>query len=289
MNAAILSFDLEDWFQLTSARFGISAGRAAQGRLRVQVSRILELLSRYDAHATFFVLGKTAAACPDVVKEVAARGHEIASHGYGHELVRSLTPKAFREDLERSLDVLRNLAQAPIRGYRAPEFSIDQRSFWAFDVLLDLGFTYDSSVFPIRGPRYGIPDAPLVPYRLRAPSGREIVELPLAVLERFGKRVPIAGGGYWRVLPRAALDWAVADVAQSRAPMLYFHPAEFDERPLNLSFRNGAIAKFVLAQNLFRTSITSKLEALLRKRRCVSASEYLHAEPPILSTPLVAA
>ena len=277
MKDAVLTFDLEDWFQLTSTRFGISPGRLTRGRLRSQVSHILDLLSENDAQATFFILGKTAQSCPEVVTEVCARGHEVASHGYGHELVRTLDPERFRKDLQASIDLLTDLCGQRPKGYRAPEFSIDRNSFWAFDVMLDCGIEYDSSIFPIRGPRYGVPDAPLGPHKIRTPSGREIAELPLAVLELFGQRMPIAGGGYWRLLPAPVIDWALGRIAATRSPMLYFHPAEFDTRPLNLSLRSLAMAKFTLKQNLGRASISAKLGALLAKHHCVSAERFHEA------------
>lgn len=273
---AVLTFDLEDWFQLTGRRFGISAGRVTRGRLKSQVSYILDLLSQYDAKATFFVLGLTAESCPEAIAEVSARGHEIASHGYGHELVRTLDRDRFQLDLERSVRVLEDISGRRTAGYRAPEFSIDRASFWALDVLLDCGFRYDSSIFPFRGPRYGIPDAPLGPHLIRTPSGRDIAEIPLAVMTLFGRRLPVAGGGYWRLLPAPLLDWAVQRVAAERAPMLYFHPAEFDKRRLNLSLRSLAISTFTLKQNLGRSSVAAKLTQLLKTYRCIGAEDFLN-------------
>ncbi len=150
----------------------------------------------------------------------------------------SLDADRFRVDLERSLKLLHEISGRRPTGYRAPEFSIDRKSFWAFDVLLDSGVRYDSSIFPFQGPRYGIADAPLGAHLVRTPSGRQITEIPLAVLDLWGKRLPIAGGGYWRLLPGPVLDWAVSRIATARSPMLYFHPYEFDARTLNLSLRS---------------------------------------------------
>lgn len=275
MQEALLSFDVEDWFQLTGRRFGMSPGRVTRGRLQSQLSVILDLLSAHGARATFFVLGMTAESCPEAIAEIAARGHEIASHGFGHELVRTLDPARFRSDLERSLDVLGAICKQRPTGYRAPEFSIDRDSFWAFDVLLDAGFEYDSSVFPFRGPRYGIEESPLTLHRIVAPSGREIREIPLAVLQLFGKRIPVAGGGYWRLLPSPALNWAVQRIARERPPMLYFHPAEFDVRTLNPPLRTLGISTFTLKQNLGRKSVHDKVLRLLTTTRCIGAAEFL--------------
>jgi polysaccharide deacetylase family protein (PEP-CTERM system associated) len=276
---AVLTFDLEDWFQLVGRRFGMSAGRVTRGRLQSQVATILDLLARHQARATFFVLGMTAESCPQVVRDVQAAGHEIGSHGFGHQLVKTLTPDAFRADIVRSVAVLRDLAGVEPRGYRAPEFSIDRSCFWAFDVLLDQGFHYDSSIYPFGGRRYGIPDFSLEPTAVTTPSGRTINELPLAVVELFGRRVPVAGGGYWRLLPAPALTWATRRLASARSPMLYFHPAEFDERTLNTPLPNARVARFVLAQNLGRRSIAAKLETLLTERRAIGAAEFLAGRP----------
>lgn len=271
----VLTFDLEDWFQLVGRRFAISPGRDTRGRLRSQVRCILDLLHRHQARATFFVLGMTAESCPEVVEDVRAAGHEIGSHGYGHQLVHSLDAESFHQDLLRSLEVLRQLGVVSPQGYRAPEFSINRSCFWAFDVLLDCGFSYDSSIFPFGGPRYGIPDFPLQAHPVETPRGRSIMEMPLAVVELFKRRVPIAGGGYWRLLPAPVLDWALDRVGTERATMLYFHPAEFDLRPLNPPLHTKAVAGFALRQNLGRPSITAKLEGLLRRRHCIGAAEYL--------------
>lgn len=278
---AILTFDLEDWFQLTGRQFGISAGRDARGRLRGQVQRILELLARHQARATFFILGVTAEACPQVVHDVRAAGHEIGSHGYGHQLVRTLNADTFRADLDRSIAVLRDICGTAPLGYRAPEFSIDRPSFWAFDVLLDCGFTYDSSIYPFGGRRYGIPDFPLDPHAVTAPSGRTIMEIPLAVLEVMDRRIPVAGGGYWRLMPAPVLDWAMSRFGESRTPMLYFHPAEFDPRTLNPPLRTGRLVRVAVQQNLQRRSVPAKLASLMRRRRCIGAGEFLSRTLPV--------
>jgi polysaccharide deacetylase family protein (PEP-CTERM system associated) len=278
---AVLTFDLEDWFQLTSRRFSISPGRITRGRLRSQVGRILELLARHDTQATFFVLGMTAESCPEAIEDVRAAGHEIGSHGFGHQLVRTLDAETFRADIDRSVQVLRDLCGVSPLGYRAPEFSIDRASFWALDVLLDCGFRYDSSIFPFAGPRYGIADFPVDPHLVATPSGRSIIELPLAVLSAMSKRLPVAGGGYWRLMPAPVLSWAMERFGESRQPVLYFHPAEFDRRLLDLPLRTAAIAQMTLKQNLGRQSVPAKLEALLGRRRCLSVAQYLAQHPVV--------
>ncbi|HEV8420312.1 MAG TPA: polysaccharide deacetylase family protein [Actinomycetota bacterium] len=272
---ALLTFDLEDWYQVVGRMFGFTPSPAERGRLPLQVGRILHLLDTHRTHATFFVLGLTAAEYPGLIRDIAAAGHEIATHGFGHERVTSLTPEAFTRDLELAMDAVATASGHVPTGYRAPAFSIDERSFWAFDILIDHGFRYDSSIFPFRGPRYGIPGFATQPGAVRAPSGRTLLELPLAVARAGPVRIPVAGGGYWRLLPGGVLRRAVRRVARQAPPMLYFHPAEFDDRRLAATMSTRALNRFELKQNLRRASIPKKLAGLLRTHRCVSISEYL--------------
>lgn len=272
---ALLTFDLEDWYQLVGRMFGFSPNAAQKARLRSQVGRILELLAAHRVQATFFVLGRTAETYPDLVKDLADAGHEIATHGFGHQPVRSLEPETFARDIEAAIDTIATASGRVPIGYRAPAFSIDERSFWAFDVLIDHGFTYDSSIFPFRGPRYGIRGFATRPGPVRAPSGRSLLEIPLAVAQVGGVRIPVAGGGYWRALPGAVLLRAVRQIAREAPPVLYFHPAEFDDGRLSADMPSLALRRFVLKQNMRRTSVPKKLARLLRTHRCVSISEYL--------------
>lgn len=272
---ALLTFDLEDWHQLVGRMFGYTPDAAMRDRLKVQVEGILGLLDRWGVRATFFVLGITAESSPEVVREVAAAGHEIASHGHAHRSVRAQTPEDFAADVDAAVQAIgAATGQAP-RGYRAPAFSIDERSFWAFDVLLDRGFTYDSSIFPFRGRRYGIPGFGTDPQPVEAPSGRTLLEIPLAVTDVGPVRVPVAGGGYWRALPGPVLRRAVKRIAGSAPPMLYFHPAEFDPEPLAPPPVSVAARRFAAAQNVRRTSVPDKLAGLFRVHRCVSVADYL--------------
>ena len=272
---AILTFDVEDWYQLVGRMFGFTPSAAEKKRLPLQVARILEILAAFGSHATFFVLGLTAEAYPHVIREVADAGHEIATHGFGHEPVRSLTPEAFTRDIEAAMDVVGAASGKVPTGYRAPAFSIDERSFWAFDVLIDHGFTYDSSIFPFKGPRYGIPGFSTRPARVHAPSGRSLIEFPLTVASIGPFKVPVAGGGYWRALPGAVLRRAVRRISRDSPPMLYFHPAEFDDRRLGHPGASATARRFAAKQNVMRSSIPKKLTSLLKTHRCVSVSEYL--------------
>jgi polysaccharide deacetylase family protein (PEP-CTERM system associated) len=177
--------------------------------------------------ATFFALGAVARTHPDVVAELSAAGHEIASHGHLHEFVYRLTPATFRDDLRRSADAIHNATGTRPVGYRAPYFSITSASMWALDVLAEEGYEYDSSIFPVRNPRYGIATASVRPFAHVA-SGREITEIPLTPLQLFGQRLPFSGGAYLRILP--SLVQRAAWKAQGRRQPLvaYIHPWELD-------------------------------------------------------------
>ena len=182
-----------------------------------------EELAKRNIKATFFVLGWIAEKCPGIVGELVAEGHEIASHGYNHQPVGSMSALDFREDVKASLKILSEQAKRPILGYRAPSFSITHDTFWALGVLRELGFVYDSSIFPVRHPDYGISDFPRSATRV---SG--ILEVPMSTVKVLGVQVPISGGGYFRLYPYA-LTKRLLERAQSEGDVvLYFHPWEFD-------------------------------------------------------------
>ena len=257
-----LSVDLEDWFSLVRRRLWGTSGPPTD-RVVPATRRLLDLLDEAGTRATFFVLGEVAESFPDLVREVAKRGHELGSHGHGHWRVDAIGPERFREELRRSSAAIQDAAGVRPVGHRAPEFSITPASTWAFDVLGAEGFVYDSSVFPIRHPRYGMPGAPVEPYD--APSG--IRELPLATLQLFRWRLPAAGGGYLRYLPYGVIEGAVGRANQRGAPaVLYVHPYEFDPEPLGFPdsppTMNGRV--FITMQNAFRRRSPERLARLLR-------------------------
>ena len=281
----ILTFDLEDWYQLVHRRI---TGELIPPRDTVirQVEGLLALLDAHSVKATFFVLGMVAERYGNLVRHIAAAGHEIASHGYSHRLVHQLSQEEFRQDSARSKDLLEQLVGAPVRGFRAPEFSINRGTLWALGVLAELGFTYDSSIFPIWHRRYGIPGFDLEPQRYDLGDSLSIVEIPLATVVVRGIRVPIAGGGYFRLLPLAILSAAVTRVnAELRPIMTYFHPYEFDGERLD-AFRVVHPAdvsqllhawRFNLHQNLGRGApMFAKLNKLMQQFRFVTCEEYLN-------------
>jgi polysaccharide deacetylase family protein (PEP-CTERM system associated) len=233
MAKLLLSFDFEDWHQLVHRRLGRPDWDSSGAALERQAEAIFDLLEELDARATFFVLGMTAERYPDLVREIAGRGHELACHGYAHERVHSQSPDEFRRDVERCAELLEQLSGRRPLGYRAPAFSITRDTPWAYEALSELGFRYDSSQYDSpRIPRR-IRPVSTTPYRLELPSGREIWEFPITVWRVRGRSVPIGGGAYWRVLPAPLLRRALRQVANENAyPVLYFHPYELDPRPL---------------------------------------------------------
>jgi polysaccharide deacetylase family protein (PEP-CTERM system associated) len=232
--ALLLSFDLEDCDQILARRFGNPGWDRPWEGFERQLGRALDLLDSLGAKATFFVLGMTARNHPDSVREVAARGHEVAAHGFDHRPVFSQQPDEFRRDVERSVELVESLTGRRPLGYRAPAFSLARSTAWAFDVLVDLGFRYDSSLYDSPRHRRRLGGIPHGPCRLELPSGRVLWELPIAVARWGPLRLPVGGGSYWRVLPPPALEACLRDSAQSTWLPLYFHPYECDERPLNL-------------------------------------------------------
>ncbi|MEK6676963.1 MAG: DUF3473 domain-containing protein [Planctomycetota bacterium] len=219
-----LSFDIEDWPQAY-----LDPRRELTSRFECGTKRILNLLDENKVKATFFVLGLAAEKCPHLVREIQSRGHEVQSHGYGHRLIHTQTPSDFRGDVEHSKKLLEDLCGRPIRGYRAPAFSITRKTLWALDVLIETGFQFDSSIFPIVMPRYGIAGALSVPHQVRAPNGGELIEMPVATARAFGHVLPVGGGGYFRWMPYGLIRRGVQQHSRAgQSATLYLHPHEFD-------------------------------------------------------------
>ena len=228
-----LTIDVEDYYQVEAFTKVIdrSTWETYPSRVVQNTRRILELLDRKDVRATFFVLGWVAQRQPALVAEIAARGHEIACHGYGHQLVYQLTPDEFSADLRQAVEVIGTACpSAEILGYRAPSFSITDRSLWALEILGDLGFKYDSSIFPIAGhDLYGMPDAPRHASQITA----RLQEFPVSTVRFAGRNWPVAGGGYFRFFPLWLTRLAIRRInAENQPAIVYLHPWEFDpEQP----------------------------------------------------------
>ena len=227
----ILSFDFEDWHQLAYLRRGREDWREGSADFLGHVRTVLDLLDELDVHATFFVLGATAARHPSALREVVVRGHELACHGDGHRRVDAQTPEEFRDDVTRCLDVVTEICGVTPVGYRAPWFSITRETPWAQEVLTDLGFVYDSSLFDSPLQRARLRPIPAQPFRVGG-----LWEFPIAAWKRRGVVLPLGGGSYWRVLPAAALRLGLERVARdAQFPVLYFHPYEFAPERLQVA------------------------------------------------------
>jgi polysaccharide deacetylase family protein (PEP-CTERM system associated) len=216
--------DLEEWFH------GIELAPASwptTSRLRVGLDRLVTLLDNAGVRATFFVLGAVARSHPEVVRELAEAGHEIASHGDVHEFVYRQTPEVFRDDLARSADAIHAVIGQRPYGYRAPYFSITSESLWALDVLAAEGYSFDSSVFPVRNPRYGIVTAPTRPFGHGGDTST-LTEIPLVPLQLFGRRLPFSGGAYLRILPELVQRAAWSLQGRRQSLVAYIHPWELD-------------------------------------------------------------
>ena len=225
-----MSIDVEDYFQVSA--FAPHIRREDWDSLPCRVERnvdvILGLLDAADTRATFFTLGWIAERHPQVVRRIVDNGHELASHGYGHQRASDLTPATFRDDITRAKRLLEDIGGVAVRGYRAPSFSISRANWWAVAELEDAGYEYSSSIYPVRHDHYGMPDAPRFPHRPNGDSG--ILELPPTTLPLFGRNLPAAGGGWFRLLPYEVSRWMLRRVhAQDQAAcMFYFHPWEVD-------------------------------------------------------------
>jgi polysaccharide deacetylase family protein (PEP-CTERM system associated) len=227
--------DVEDYFQVEGFAGAIDRSSWEGFRTRVggSTATLLDMLARHKVHATFFVLGWVARKHPEIVRRIAASGHEVASHGMSHRLVYTQAPEEFRRETRDAKALLEDLAQKPVVGYRAATYSITRRSLWALDVLCEEGFQYDSSIFPMRHDRYGIPDAEPRPHVLATPGGARLVEFPISVLRYWGAKVPVAGGGYFRLFPYRFTRWALRRLnRQQQEFVFYIHPWEVDpEQP----------------------------------------------------------
>jgi polysaccharide deacetylase family protein (PEP-CTERM system associated) len=226
-----MTVDVEDYYHVAAFSKVIDTNKWADYPSRVERNTdiLLSLFERKNIHATFFVLGWVAERYPGIVKRIVERGHELASHGYSHQLIYSQTPAVFKEETHKSKILLEDLAQKPVLGYRAASYSITAKSLWALDILAELGFTWDSSIFPIRHDNYGLPASPQQPYTLKTAHGN-LTEYPLTTAKVFGLSVPAAGGGYFRQYPYVLSKYLFnrASLNQTRPQIFYLHPWEID-------------------------------------------------------------
>jgi polysaccharide deacetylase family protein (PEP-CTERM system associated) len=271
-----LSFDLEDWYQVLyfDAHFPRSQWPECESRLEPVTRRLLEILDEYEAKATFFVLGWNAERMPHLVEAIQRHGHEIGSHGFGHHLIYRQGREAFTDDLGRSLRVLQNITGLPIKGFRAPSFSITRESTWALSVLLEHGIVYDSSVLPARRPYCGIPGAPTRPWRFASCDGRTLVEAPPSTLSLLGWKLPFGGGGYFRLLPYPLVRLGLRRANRAGIPaVIYLHPWELDPAQPRVPVRWRH--RFQHYVNLDRTE--AKLKRLLGDFKFVPFSHMIES------------
>ncbi len=227
-----LTIDVEDYFQVSAFAPFIARSEWPTRECRVErnVERILAMLAVRQTKATFFTLGWIAERYPQLVRTLVAHGHELASHGYGHERASDLSPAAFFADIDRARKLLQDVGGVPVQGYRAPSFSIGSANLWAFDSLARAGYRYSSSIYPIRHDHYGMPDAPRFAHEARA----GVLEIPVTTLRMGGRNFPSSGGGYFRLLPYALSRWMLRRVNEhdGQPAIFYFHPWEIDaEQP----------------------------------------------------------
>lgn len=273
MSTHLFSVDVEEHFQVNAFEGLVprETWSAQPSRVERSTGVLLDLLARYDATATFFTLGWVAERCPALVRRIVEAGHEIASHSWWHRKVSTLTPDTFREELASSRRILEDTSGRPVRGFRAPSFSIRPGMEWAFDVLLEEGYTWDSSLFPIRRPDYGYPLAPPSPHEITRPAGT-LLEIPMATLRRFGLQIPAAGGGYLRHFPLGVLTAALRDHEAAGTPaMMYVHPWEVDPDQPRLPV--GPLTRLRHYGGLERT--LPRLERLLAGFRFTSVERWL--------------
>jgi polysaccharide deacetylase family protein (PEP-CTERM system associated) len=279
----IITIDLEDWHSLTHRRLtGILLPPSPH--VFRQVDRLLNILDQHQTKATFFVLGTLAESHPEIVKRLAAQGHEIASHGYSHLPIHKLSPQEFREDTKKSKYLLEDITGTPVTGYRAPEFSIIRETMWALEILAEMDFTYDSSIFPMYHRRYGIYDFPKAVTHYELPNNLKIVEIPLSTFSLGKISWSYAGAGYFRLTPIGLICNIIKGQNDNQIPAVtYFHPYEFDSNYLNTLdvFEPKTLKEWMWCwrgnfhQNLGRRTVSDKISILLKKFRFIPCREYL--------------
>ena len=277
----ILSFDVEEHDRIEAARgLTIDDRQRAHYQQRMDYSTrwLLDQLEARGVRATFFVVGQIAESNPDLVRAIAEAGHEVASHSWDHRRVHHFTPETFRDDVRRSKDALEQVTGVPVVGFRAPTFSIVRQTLWAIDVLAELDMLYDSSIYPVRHDRYGIPDAPRWPFLAKGQT-RTLLELPPATWRVLGTNLAVGGGGYFRLFPPALMQRGLAQTMRQGQPpvaMLYFHPWEFDPDQERLPL--SRLSRFRTYVGLSRSR--GRLTALLDRHvfeRAVDVAETLSA------------
>lgn len=273
-----MTVDVEDYFQVSAFEkdVRVSDWPNMESRVVRNTEKVLEVFARNSTLATFFVLGWVAERQPELVRRIADAGHEVACHGYSHQLIYNQTPDVFKEETIRAKGLLEEQVQKKILGYRAASYSITKKSEWALDILAEAGFEYDSSIFPVHHDRYGIPDSPKFPYQLTTPKGMSLVEFPLSTAEMLGYKLPIAGGGYFRLYPYFFSKYGLARInTKEQEPFIfYLHPWEVD--PGQPRIKTNLLSRFRHYNNLDKCE--QRLEQLVKDFSFTTVKDVLQAK-----------
>ena len=287
MSHSTLSIDWEDFGQLFGMYHFNEITAPVKGAIERQTAIMLDMLDETNNKATFFILGMLAKYRHDLVKQIAARGHEIGIHGQNHKAMFTLSPDEARKDLEESIHIVSDITGQKIHGYRAPFFSVNETNLYVLEILADLGIEYDSSIFPKKMPRYGIEWFSDKDALYDLPNGKQIVELPLTIANYFNKTWPVSGGGYIRLMPQMLVSKVFRDFhKQQKDSMIYMHPYEFDTESISVADNYPAGANYSklkvhalnLRWNLFRNSIRGKIRDLLTQHKfitCLQKANYV--------------
>jgi len=270
-----LTFDIEEYFhaEIFARAIRPEEWPGLTSRVVDTTERLLDILDYADAHATFFVLGWVAERYPALVQDIAARGHEVACHGYKHQMIHRQTRLEFAKDVQRAKTAIEDAAGTAVVGFRAPTFSITKETLWSLEVLWEAGFLYDSSIFPIVHDLYGIPDAPRFPHRRPVMNGHGIAEFPMSTILLLGRRLPVAGGGYLRLLPYSMTRRAIRllNKHENQPAIVYLHPWEIDAHQPKV--RVGVMSR--VRQKVKTGSTEAKLHRLLKDFRFAPARDVL--------------
>ncbi len=280
-----LTIDVEDYYMVSAFADVVKFEDWPNFESRVEMNtlRLLELLARANVKATFFVLGWIAERHPGLIKEIHRAGHELASHGYRHQLAYDQSAKEFSANVRRSKKTIEDISGEAITGFRAASYSITKRSMWALDVLADEGFRYDSSIFPIYHDRYGYPEFSRFPVSVNL-NGARILEIPLSTIKLLGRNVPIAGGGYLRIFPLQFLEWGIKSLNtnERQSAVIYLHPWEIDPDQPRINGRRLS----VIRHNMNTHKTLPRLTRLLKNFRFAPIrdvfADALASEPPNL-------
>jgi polysaccharide deacetylase family protein (PEP-CTERM system associated) len=253
--------DVEDWYQSS-----IDFDAPISERVVRNMDRLLLVLDECGVKGTFFVQGRVAETFPRLVGSLVEQGHEVQAHGYSHRPLYSMDRAALRGEVERAKKTVEDASGTPVTAFRAQDFSVLARNLWALEVLADVGFRFDSSIFPMRSRHYGIPGWHVAPHRLRLAAGASLLEVPVAVWGAGRLRFPVAGGGYFRVLPKRLLLQALRSISRDRPAIIYCHPYEFNPQELD-DYREELPRMLRASQNLGRGSFAERMRTLLTRLR----------------------